>query len=164
MARQPLSPGAQRRQQIAAAWDAYYGKFTPPLRRVRGADDNVFVNRCRGIVDVGTDFLFGKDLSLELPQKAKKSAQAFLDAVWAANKAMSKLQDLGTNGGVAGHAFIRTVQANPYPRLVVMDPSTVTMVTDPNDADSVTGFIVDWDSTDPQTGDPIQRRQIINRE
>jgi len=166
MAKQPISQDALRRRQIAAAWDAYYGKFPPSLRKVRGADDNMMVNRCRGIVDVGVDFLFGKDISLQLPSKATKRAQAFLDGTWQQNRMMSRLQDAALNGGVAGHTFIRTVQDArlQYPRLVVMDPSTVTIVADADDADRISGYIVDWDSVDMASGDAIQRRQLLAQE
>lgn len=152
-----------RKTQMGLSWNAYYGRFPKPLKRTRGVDDNIIDNRCRPIVDVGVDFLFGQDLALECAPGSPKGAQDYLDATLGANKLMSFLMRLGINGGVTGHPMLKLVLEQPYPRLVVLDPTIVSVQTAPDDIDRVTAYILQYPMVD-DNGEEAQRRQIIKRQ
>lgn len=164
------------RKELAAAWQAYCGRFTMDAN---GSDDslayqsgvpdlNVKSNRIRPIVDTGVDYLFGPPLEIAAD---KETAQKILDAVWGdADKQMTLLAKTGMNGGVYGHIFMKVVPPkrgrpsaiNP-PRLVLLNPETVCIETDPDDADLVVKFIIEYACNDPRTGSPMRKRQTITR-
>lgn len=150
---------------MARAWNAYWGIFPKPLKRLRGGDDNIIVNRCRPIVDKGVDFLFGQDLDIEvLPGAPRlKSAQKYLDAVLDHNRKMTFLMKLGINGGVTGQPMVKIVAEQPYPRLVVLDPMTLDVVTAPDDIDCVTAYAISYSAYDLDSGRTIERRQVIRQ-
>src|SRR5690348_4102850 len=111
-----------RLNQQKSAWDAYFGRFPAPLQnRPRKVSDAVTVNRCKPIVDKGVAFLFGKQVEFQVATEAADGAQEWLDGAWKANRKQTLLQKLGINGGVCGHAFVKLVPAQPYPRLIVLD-------------------------------------------
>ncbi len=57
----------QRKQDMAAAWQAYLGKFPAPLKSEPGELDlNVTVNRVAPIVDTGVAWLVGATLGIEV--------------------------------------------------------------------------------------------------
>lgn len=156
-----------RARTFKKAWDYYYGKHAKPLKvRPGQTDDNVVVNYTRKIVNAGVSFLFGKDLNFELDETTDTNAEQWLREVWRANKQMTLLQKLALNGGVTGHAFIRILlqPGRPYPRLIVLDPSTVTVRWDPNDIDDVLYYKVEYSAIDPKTGKPVGVRQLIERD
>lgn len=152
-----------RTKVLAAAWDAYYGRFTKPLKIVHGVDDNVIVNRIRPIADLAVAALFGKDVEIKVGEKDKKSAQKYLDAVFKKNRKMTFLQKLGLNGAVAGHPFIKIIPENP-PRLVALDPGTVDVFTDPDDIDTVSAYTITYATASGPDGEQVQRRQLITRD
>ncbi len=166
----------RRQQAMQDAWAAYRGEFQPPLKpEPNQPDDNVLVNRCAPIVDKGVSFLFGKSLKIEL-QNADGSAdglddlQAWLDAAWGDDDdRMTLLSKLALNGAVCGEGFVKIVPANPkagqtYPRLVVLDPQTVTAQTDPDDCDTVRQYVIEYDAFDYTTAAPVSKRQVISRD
>src|SRR5512146_3246499 len=91
--KQSTDPNAARKATMGRSWNAYFGVFDKPLKRLRGGDDNIIVNRCRPIVDKGVDFLFGQDLDIEVAPGTPRarSAQKYLDAVLDANRKMTFL-------------------------------------------------------------------------
>jgi hypothetical protein len=154
-----------RASRIAQRWRAYHGQQPKPLRvRPGQPDDNVVVNYCRVIVDKGVSFLFGQDLRFELDEVAETEAEQWLAACWRANRKMTTLQKLALNGAIAGHAFIKIVPQQPYPRLVVLDPATVAVTWDPDDLEQVVRYRIQYPAIDPQTGKPITVRQLIARD
>jgi hypothetical protein len=154
-----------RAARIAQRWRAYHGQQPKPLRvRPGQPDDNVVVNYCRVIVDKGVSFLFGQDLRFELDEVAETEAEQWLAACWRANRKMTTLQKLALNGAIAGHAFIKIVPQQPYPRLVVLDPATVAVTWDPDDLEQVVRYRIQYPAIDPQTGKPITVRQLIARD
>ncbi len=56
------------------------------------------------------------------------------------------------------------VNRQPYPRLVVLDPSTVTVRWEPDDIETVTSYRIQSPAIDPQTGKPIVVRQLVERD
>jgi hypothetical protein len=146
-------------------WEAYYGKMPKPLKVEPGRiDDNVRLNYARMIVDKGVSFLFGKDVGFELDETAKTTAEEWLTACWTANKKMTMLQNLALVGGVTGHAFVKIVTGSNLPRLVVLDPETVTVGLAPDDRNEILNYQIAYGAKDPKTGKPISVRQVIERD
>lgn len=170
-----------RNLKMEIAWRAYYGELERPLK-VRGGqpDDNVYLNLCRLIVDKGVSFLFGTDITFDLPRGTEPKSsgttansttsettpeQDYIDKVWKTNRKGSFLQRLAINGGVCGHAFLRILPSsamNIYPRLVLLDPSTVQVRWEQDDFEMVTQYAITWEAADSQ-GEPVKHRQLIYR-
>lgn len=154
---------AHRDLRMDLAWRAYNGELDPPLRRKPNQpDDNVFLNVCRGVVDKGVSFLFGRGLTWTLDDSQTRSDdEKYLDAVWEHNKGKILLHRFGTNGGVFGQAFLKIRVEEPYPRLIVLDSSKVTVETADDDHTFVRAFAVHWSGT--WLGKPADFRQLIRR-
>lgn len=146
-------------------WEAYYGKTKPALKVLEGQqDDNVRINYARMIVDKGVSFLFGKNIEFELDETEVTDAEVYLDTVWQKNKKMSLLQNAALVGGVTGHCFVKIVNEQPYPRLVVIDSETVTVSLAPDDLQQVLSYQIAYTGKDPKTGKPVGVRQVIERD
>lgn len=146
------------------AWEYYYGKFPKPLAVIPGKlDDNVIINYSRTIVDKGVTFLFGKPVEFDLEDE---QAEEWLNAALDANRFMSLLQKLAINGGVCGTAFVKLqIEVGQiYPRLIVVDPETVSVRWAADDIDKVVRYMIQYPSKDPDTGKPIGIRQVIERD
>lgn len=158
----------ERALRFKRAWNAYYGAFPKPLKALKGrdgttvaVDDNVIINYARVIVDKGVSFLFGQDVGFELDETEHTPAEEWLDSCWVANRKATLLQKLALNGGVCGHCFVKIVPSTPYPRLVILDPATVTPVWEPDDIEKVLRYRIQYPAVDPKTGKPIVIRQLI---
>ena len=164
------------RQELHAAWEAYSGRFATKsgenddsLAYQQGVPDlNVKSNRIRPIVDTGVDYLFGPPLAIAAEQE---TAQKILEAVWGdADKQMTLLAKTGMSGGVYGHVFMKVVPPkrgrpsaiNP-PRLVLLNPENICIEVDPDDAELVVKFSIEYACNDPATGKPLRKRQTIIR-
>lgn len=165
---------AERRHTLTKAWKHYTGDLTRPFRPEPGQPDvNVLTNRSSTIVDTGVDFLYGKTITLEVLKdgKPQKDAQEALDGCWGNDaKRMTLLSKFAQNGGIFGHVFAKVIEPNeakgrPYCRVVPLDPSQVTVVTDPDDCDTVCAYIIDWQEPAPPQMQQISlgRRQVIAR-
>lgn len=125
-------------------WEVYYGRGRKPLKVEYGeADDNVLLNYGKVVVDKGVSFLFGKELAFELEEGKKTKEEIWLDNCWQVNRKMSLLQKLALAGGVCGTAFIR-IHYTPdmeFPRLILVDPETVSVVSADDDVDVITKYI-----------------------
>lgn len=146
-------------------WEAYYGKLSPALKvRTGQIDDNVRINYARMVVDKGASFLFGQDVGFEIDEVEETEAEQWLDAVWSQNRKMSLLQNVALVGGVTGHVFIKIVPGQPYPRLIVVDPETVTVSLAPDDAQQILSYQIAYTAVDPKTKKPVGIRQVIERD
>lgn len=158
----------KRLECINKAWDAYYGNLPKPLKVKPGqADDNIALNFSSLIVDKGVSFLFGNKVSFEVKPDGESTEDVWLDKCWEANKLMTTLHELGTNGGVAGHVFVKLKAAGgayKYPRVIVPDPATVFPTLDPEDYKNVLKWRIQWNAIDPVTSKPMVRRQMITPE
>lgn len=156
-----------RLEQFRKAWNAYYGNLPKPLKVKPGMqDDNIRLNYCRLIVDKSAYFLFGKSLDFELEEGIDTTAEQWLQDCWQSNKKMTTLQKLAINGGVCGHCFIKILW-NPgmmFPRLIVLDPETVTVTLAADDIDDVLSYKIQYPSRDPKSRKPIMVRQLIEKE
>jgi hypothetical protein len=164
-----------RLKRMQAAWLAYRGKGPKPLKvRAGQPDDNVAANKARTVVNKTVSFLFGQEITFEVerPQTAAGAdpaaqpqadpAEVYLEEVWAANRKMTTLQKLAMNGAVCGHAFLKIVLSpTDLPRLIVLDPATVTVEWDDEDIERVTRYRIQYPAIDPRTRLPIIRRQVI---
>jgi hypothetical protein len=144
---------AQRHKRLDDAWQWYRGEVKGPFRPEPGQPDvNVSTNRSSAIVDTGVDFLMGHVVTLEVTYKGKpqKDAQACLDGCWGnENRRMVTFSKLAQNGGIFGHVFAKIIppdpsRMRPYARTVPLDPAQVTVVTDPQDCDTVLAYMVQW--------------------
>ncbi|MDA8189603.1 MAG: phage portal protein [Dehalococcoidales bacterium] len=165
----------QRANRMNLAWRAYYGQMPKPLKSTRSdpqAKDNVLLNFARVIVDKGVSFLFGQDLDFEITTDGEETSEdspeeKYLDEVWDANHRMTTLQKLALNGAVCGHTFLKLLDRRARglpPRIVVLDPATVTPTHDPDDIENVTAYRIQYPAIDAATGKPITVRQLIEQD
>lgn len=146
----PLGSADQDRiAEMRQAFMAYYGQFVKPLQddQNRPAKTNIITNRCATIVNTADDFLFGEPLTFELP-KVSKEVAAFALAAWGdEDEMMTLLSEIHVNGAVCGHAFVQMLPnddpAMP-PRIVNLDPMTVSVVLDPDDCNTVLAYIREY--------------------
>ncbi|MGZ3677030.1 MAG: phage portal protein [Ktedonobacterales bacterium] len=156
---------SMRLEQMRSAWDAYRGKFPQPLHnRPRRNNDSVILNRCGPIVDKGVSFLFGKHIGFQVGEDADPRSQAWLDAFWKANRKMAFLHNLGVNGGVTGHVFVKLLEATPYPRLVVLDTTMLSVEHAPDDIENVRAYIISYTgNAEPSSATVTEYRKRIER-
>jgi len=148
-------------------WRQYYGKADKPMAVQSGKpDDNVRLNFARMIVDKGVSFLFGKEVKFEITEGTQTAQEQWLDDCWAANRKMTLLQKTALNGAVCGQAFIRlyTEPGKKFPRLIVVDPETVTVTLAADDIDTVYGYKIQYQSIDPDTEKHVTVRHVIERD
>ena len=147
-------------------WEIYYGKGKKPLKPGNdGYDDSIRQNFARMFVDKGVSFLFGKEVGFDLTEGKDTAEELYLRSFWQFNRQMSTLQKLATNGGVCGTAFIKFVW-NPgmeFPRLVVVDPETVSVTLQEDDIDNVSSYEIKYPSLNSKN-EPVGVRQVISRE
>lgn len=155
----------RRAERFRQAWEAYHGRFPQSLRiRPGQPDDNVVVNFVRAIVDKGVSFLFGSGVEFELDETQETPAEEWLAECWEANRKMTLLHKLALNGAVCGHTFVKIIEGQPYPRLIVLDPATVSVRWAPDDIEQVLEYRIQYPAIDPETGRAIVRRQTITRQ
>lgn len=147
----------ERKNKMKHAWKSYHGELQDPLKIARDQpNDNVKSNRCAPIVDKGVSFLFGQVLKIECDD------QDFVDGLWGDDdERMTLLSSWAINGGVCGEGFIKLIPAQgamKYPRLVVLDPLLIRIVTAPEDCSFVLAYVLEY----PGQND-WQKRQIISR-
>jgi hypothetical protein len=74
---------------------------------------------------------------------------------------MTLLSNAALNGGVCGQAFLKLVPPGPrarYPRLVVLDPTLLRVITSPDDCTVALAYIIEYPA-----GNDMQKRQVITR-
>lgn len=160
-----------RKEAMQQAWRAYRGKMPPPLKiSPNQPDDNVLSNRCAPIVDKGVSFLFGNVLKIEATDETTDSdtdddspIQNFISGLWGDDDdRMTLLSQMAINGGVCGSAFLKLIPAQgsmKYPRIVVMDPMLVRVVTADDDCSLIQAYIIEYN----HGSSDLQKRQIIAR-
>ena len=88
--------------------------------------------------------------------------QDFIDGMWGDDDdRMTMLSRLAINGGVCGQAFIKLIPAQgqmKYPRIVVLDPMLIRIVTAPDDCELVLAYVIEYPGTNEW-----QKRQVIAR-
>lgn len=167
LAQQPLTQvDRQRKHDMQEAWKAYRGQFPKSLKVEEGKpDDNVIANFMVSIVDKGASWLFGQPVKIETTGESSSPSsviQEYVNGLWGDDDdATSLLFDAATNGGTCGQVFLKLIPAQgqmKYPRIVVMDPQLIRVVTAPDDVSLVLAYIIEY----PGTGS-TQKRQVITR-
>ena len=159
----------QRLERYKRAWNAYHGSLPDTLKVKPGQpNDNVQASKCRVIVDSSVAYLFGQNIEFEVSAEEDTPEEEWLDAVWDANRKMTLLSKLAVNGAVCGHTFLKIVPNHPttapYPRLIVLDPATVSCTWDDDDIEMVREYRIQWNAIDPQTRKPVVKRQVVTRQ
>lgn len=145
-----------RREQIDAAWRYYEGQHKKPLKVKAGQpDDNVILNVCRKTIEQAVALLFGEPPGFEVGDEGTDEALA---ALWAANDLPIFLHNLGLQGALTGHVFVKLVpvggsvgdrpQQQSGVRLVLLNPRTVTVWWRPDDMEQVVAYSVAWEAGD----------------
>lgn len=151
--------------EYAQAWRMYCGDYQKPLRVRPGQfDDNVICNFVRVIVDASVAFLFGREVSFDTDELRETEAERYLAQVWESNGKMLLLQQAALNGAICGHCFIKIVPRTPFPKLVVLDPATVTVHWNPRDVSEVRRYIITYSAKDFDTEQMVTYREVIERE
>ena len=160
-----LSDTHKRRAELFGLyWDYYRGKHRRPLKIRDGqADDNVIVNYSRRVVDKSVAFLFGHPPCFEIEgdeiEAANDPMEEYLELVWGTDEQKAMLlQEMGIAGGVCGTAFVRLYPAEvpgALPRIAVLNPSLMDVVTNPDDIDQIVSYRIIW-----QSGDDWKRHRI----
>ncbi len=100
-------------------------------------------------------------------QQSHCPEEKYLDEVWDANHRMTTLQKLALNGAVCGHTFMKVLDRRAQrlpPRIVVLDPATVTPTHDPDDIETVAAYRIQYPAMDAATGKPVTVRQLIQQD
>lgn len=185
LAQAPMSQAdADRKRCMRDAWKAYRGDLPKPLKvSADQPDDNVLSNRCEPIVNKGVSFLFGQTLKIECGgegiartgyQRGAYSGdgkvtnldpmgmQDFMDGLWGDDdERMTLLSQMAINGSVCGQVFVKLIPMQglmKFPRIVVMDPQLVRIVTAPDDCSLALAYVIEY----PSIND-FQKRQVIAR-
>ncbi len=138
-----------RANSTAAAWQYYDGDMRKPLKVKPGQpDDNVLVNLVAKMVDQAVELLFGAMPAFALDAEDDRSpAEVVLDVLWQSNRGNIFLNNLGTNGALAGHCFVKVLPtgdvARPV-RLVALKPEQITVFWAPDDIELVQCYMVYW--------------------
>jgi len=176
------------------AWNYYDGKHREPLKPDgTGTNDNLIINRVESVVDkdvaanVGVDDagvvkgvhfdivdqpdeqgFVGRVMRaarriIRKPEQVSRD-QAYLDAVWRANKSALLLLDALTNGSIMGHVFIKIVPEGretddgiSVPRLINLHASNVTVFWDQADVERVLWYRIEFGEDYHKTRQDIVR-------
>lgn len=156
----PTQADNKRRQSMTLAWKAYRGELQDPLKIDKDQpNDNVKANRCSPIVDKGTSFLFGSVLKIEC---AASEQQQFVDALWGDDDdQMTLLCDMAMNGAICGTDYVKLIPSpdpGGCPRIVLLNPMLLRIISDPEDCTLVLAYIIEY----PKSAD-MNKRQVIAR-
>lgn len=156
-----------RQEHLNRAQTAYQGDAAKPLRQTPdGFDDNVRLNYARLIVDKGVSFMYGNgpDWTVDTDEAATDTVEQDAKDLWEANGGLLTQMRFATNGGVCGHAFLRLIDSRPWPRIVPLDPASVTLKWKDDDHETITEFWIEWTTYDAEARKAVARRQRILQE
>ena len=160
----PTQADVHRRQKMQEAWKAYKGELQDPLKvSADQPNDNVRINRCAPIVDKGVSFLFGPVVKIECTDaKPDSPEQQFVDELWGDDDdRMTLLCELEMNGAICGTEYVKLIpspEPGGCPRIVLLDPMLLRIITHPEDCTLVLAYIIEY----PKSAD-MNKRQIIAR-
>lgn len=138
---------------------------------IKSADDAIIVNFIGLLVDRSVASLFGKEPEFDLPGESDAPEQQYIDEVWRANRKMQLLKRSAVYGAESGTCYVKilpdaavTKEGKLIPRLVVLDPATVTMDALPEDIDTVYRYTIAYTITDPVTNKEKGFRQVTEHD
>ena len=125
-----------------------------------GGSDRAFIGDAldaNPLLDVGD--------ATDTDDEAMTDEELWLERVWAENKKLSTLYKLAVNGAVGGQAIMKVVLRGngQTPRLIVLDPKTVSARWAPWDIDEVLEWRIAYAATDAK-GDVIDYTEIIRND
>lgn len=150
----------ERLEAISKSRDYYEGRQKRNLK-VKGYDDNLTVNFCGLVVDRSVSDMVGGGVEWSELEDAQVE---YLDRVWDANKQEILLHRAALSAAQAGTGYIKILPdgiadlEGLLPRLVVIDPEWVTVVTDPEDAELVAAYVIEYSFVE---GDKTKARKEI---
>lgn len=143
------------------AWDAYEGRFAPVLPAQPGRPRLESIpNLCKLVIDAKVHALFGQGVRVELAEGTETPEEEWLRSWWKREEVDLKLMSAALNGAITGHAFLRLTADRPFPRLIVLDSTSVQLQWEAEDIDRITGYVITWNDELPD-GRPVTRRQRI---
>lgn len=149
---------------LAKALAYYDGDEPKNLLKTKpgGPDDNTVVNCAATIVDKGVAFLFGEELDIEIGDEDDETGEGILNDLWPEDARHVDLIELGTNGGVFGHAWAKIVLDNGQPSVLILDPLNMSAEWDRRDYRRVNLYRNQYNTTD-DAGNPIVWREDTER-
>lgn len=161
-----------RRAQWMRSWRAFYGDHKKPLKKKKKQPDfNLKVNYVKLAIEVKTAFLFGEpgkeiEFRTDADMSAHTEQELYLKNVWGFNRKLTKLNKMALNGHVTGMAYVlvqRPDDGGMFPRLTILDPDIVRPVWNPEDIDELEKAYLEYDATDPETGQILNYKKTIER-
>ena len=138
---------------------------------IKTADDAIVVNFIGLLVDRSVAMLFGKEPQFDLPGESDAPVQQYIDEVWNANRKMQILKRAAVYGAETGTCYVKILPDGAVskagkliPRLVVLDPATVTMDALPEDIDTIYRYTIGYSITDPVTGKDKIIKQVTEHD
>ena len=138
---------------------------------IKTADDAIVVNFIGLLVDRSVAMLFGQEPAFDLPGESDAPSQQYIDAVWRANRKMQLLKRAAVYGAESGTCYVKILpdgaiskDGKLIPRLVVLDPATVTMDALPEDIDTIFRYTIAYTITDPVTGKDKTVKQVTEHD
>jgi len=138
---------------------------------IKTADDAIIVNFIGLLVDRSVAMLFGKEPQFDLPGESDAPVQQYIDEVWNANRKMQLLKRAAVYGAESGSCYVKILPDGAVnrddklvPRLVVLDPATVTMDALPEDIETIIRYTIAYTITDPVTGKDKTIKQVTEHD
>lgn len=138
-----VSERTRRRMAYRKAIDYYNGQHTPQLTGDESTY-NTYINMVKMTADRTVSFLFPDMPVVELDPN---SIEPTNEEIWVKklldyNGGLSLLTKLGLRGFLSGHNFVKIVPGNPYPKIISLDPNSVTMFWRADDINDVLWYEV----------------------
>ena len=153
---------ADRIDELTRNRQYYEGRQRQPLKVKSGqGNDNLITNWIGLAVDRSNSMLFGGGVEFTVTDEAQNQ---WLQDAWTANKKNILLQRTGMDGELAGTWYIKLVpdaleyNNATYPRLVLLDPSLMSIETDPMDIERVIAYIFEMKVSDSKSVREVTRR------
>lgn len=121
---------AKRRKAYTDALRYYFGKHDKQLTTEFGEpDDNIVINLVKMSADRTVSFLFPDMPRFEIDPTTPEETpeEMWLRRFFEVNGGLAKFTKMALRGYLSGHVFVRVKPESPYPRLVVLDPTAVTV-------------------------------------
>ena len=138
---------------------------------IKTPDDAIVINFIGLIVDRSVANLFGKEPAFDLPGESDAPDQQYIDAVWGANRKQRLLKQLAVYGAEAGTCYVKILpegaidkRGTLVPRLVALDPATVSMDTLPEDCETVIRYTITYSVHDRITGKDKAIKQVFEQD
>lgn len=143
----------------------YAGRQRKPLKTKSGQyDDNLITNLVSLAVDRSTSMLFGGGVEFHVPEGDEHPKKIFLDETWKANKKQIFLHRWGMDGELSGTPYIKIIPQGLsfngllLPRLVLLDPALMDIITDPMDIDNVLQYTFEMKISDSEAYREVTRK------